>query len=141
MMGFEPPIECRYPNGVVNFLILDDLIGSDAFKSTGKSALTNMVLKHRHLSINVLICTQNLKPIAKSIRTNTSLFIILKFASKKIVCDDPYQEISNLMTVEEFEGIYEYSTKEPHGFLCIDFTQSKNEKIKMGRSTVLSIGK
>jgi hypothetical protein len=110
MMGFEPPIECWYPNGVVNFLILDDLIGSDAFKSTGKSALTHMVLKNRHLSINVLICTQNLKAIAKSIRTNTSLFIILKFARKKFVCDDLYQEVSNLMTVEEFEEMYEYST-------------------------------
>jgi hypothetical protein len=44
MMGFEPPIECRYPNGVVNFLILDDLIGSDAFKSTVKSALTKKKL-------------------------------------------------------------------------------------------------
>jgi hypothetical protein len=45
------------------------------------------------------------------------------------------------MTIEEFEDIYEYSTKEPHGFLCIDSTQSKNEKIKMGFKTILTIDK
>jgi hypothetical protein len=141
MMGFEPPVECRYPNGVVNFFILDDLIGSDAFKSTGKSALTNMALQNRHLPINVLICTQNLKATAKSIRTNTSLFVIFKFASKKIVCDDLYPEVSNVMTIDEFEDTYEYSTKKPHDFLCIDFTQSKDEQIKMGFNKILTIDK
>jgi hypothetical protein len=44
------------------------------------------------------------------------------------------------MTVEEFEDIYEYSTKEPHDFLCIDFTQSKNEQIRMGFNKILTIG-
>jgi hypothetical protein len=141
LMGYEPPAECKYPNGVVNFLILDDLIGSSAFKATGKSALTNMILKNRHLGINVMICTQNLKAIPKSIRTNTSLFIIFKFASKKIVVDDLYEEVSNLMTIENFEKIYEYATKDPHDFLCIDFTQHKSQQIKMGFNKVLSFDK
>ncbi|KXZ46578.1 hypothetical protein GPECTOR_42g789 [Gonium pectorale] len=36
-MDCNPPQEPRYPNGCVTFFVLDDLIGSSAFKSTGKS--------------------------------------------------------------------------------------------------------
>jgi hypothetical protein len=43
------------------------------------------------------------------------------------------------MTIKEFEDIYEYCTREPHDFLCIDFTQCKNEQIKMGFSKVLTV--
>jgi hypothetical protein len=31
--------------------------------------------------------------------------------------------------------------REPHDFLCIDFSQERNEQIEMGWSKVLSIGK
>ena len=54
---------CKYPNGVINYMILDDLVGSSAFKSVGKSALTNLVLKNRHLGTNIMICSQNLEAI------------------------------------------------------------------------------
>ena len=57
MNDFEPPKKPRFPNDVVNFLILDDLVGSSAFKTVGRSALTNLVLKNRHLGINILMMT------------------------------------------------------------------------------------
>ena len=72
---YEKPETPRFPIGVVNFLILDDLVGSSAFKTTGKSALTNLALKNRHLGINILCMTQNLKAIPKSIRTNTTAYL------------------------------------------------------------------
>jgi hypothetical protein len=139
MNDYEPPTGPKYPNGVVNFLILDDLIGSDAFKSTGKSALTNMVLKNRHLGINVLICTQNLKSIPKSIRTYCSLFVIFRFASQKIVCEDLWEEVSNLLKIEQFEQLYDLATSDPHDALVLDFTQPRGEQIKKNHSIVLSI--
>jgi hypothetical protein len=67
LMDYDKPKEPTYPNGCVVFMVLDDLIGSSAFKSTGKSALTNLVLKNRHLGCNVLIATQSLKSIPKPI--------------------------------------------------------------------------
>ena len=141
LTDFEPPTEPKYPHGVVNFLILDDLIGSAAFKSTGKSALTNLILKNRHIGVNILICAQSIKSIPKTIRTNTSLFVIFKFASKRIVCDDLYEELSNLMQMEEFEAIYEYATNYPHDFLCIDISQPKEHRLKMGFNKVLTLEK
>lgn len=138
-MGFEPPKEPRYPNGCVCFMILDDLIGSSAFKSTGRSALTNLVLKNRHLGVNILVATQNLKAIPKSIRTNTSLFVIFKFASKKIVCDDLWEEVSNTLTLERFEEAYEHATKEDHDAFVIDFSQPKERRFKKNFDVVLKL--
>jgi hypothetical protein len=122
MMNFEPPEKPTYPNGCVNHLIFDDLIGSDAFKAVGKSALTNLVLKNRHLGCCIYIATQNLKAIPKSIRTNTSLFAIYRFANKKIVVDDLYQEVSGKLSLETFEDVYEFATKDEHNALIMDFT-------------------
>lgn len=130
MMDFDEPLKPTYPNGCVNFLIFDDLIGSSAFKATGKSALTNLVLKNRHLGCNILIATQNLKAIPKSIRTNTSLFILYRFANKKIVLDDLYEEVSGRLKPEEFEKIYDYATEGDHDALTMDFTGDKDNTFR-----------
>jgi hypothetical protein len=107
------------------------LIGSAAFKSTGKSALTNLVLKNRHHQCCIYICTQNLKAIPKSIRTNTSLFILYRFANKKIVLSDLYEEVSGLLTPEQFEKVYDYATSKDHDALILDLTGGdKKNKIR-----------
>jgi hypothetical protein len=139
LMNFDPPPEPKYPHGCVNFFILDDLVGSAAFKSTGKSALTNLVLKNRHLGINIMVATQNLKAIPKSIRTNTSLFVIFRYANKKIITDDLYEEVSNTLKLDQFEEIFDYATKEDHDCLVIDFSQPKEERFKKNFDTVLKI--
>lgn len=122
LMDFEPPEKPTYPNGCVNHIVLDDLIGSDAFKAVGKSALTNLVLKNRHLGCCIYIATQALKAIPKSIRTNTSLFAIYRFASLKIITEDLYQEVSGKLRLEQFEKIYDFATKDDHDCLVMDFT-------------------
>jgi hypothetical protein len=139
LMGYNEPKKCRFPNGVVNFLILDDLIGSTAFKSTGQSALTNLVLKNRHLSVNILIMTQNLKAIPKSIRTNTSVFVIYRFASKKIIVEDLYEEVSNSLTLDKFEELFDFATTGEHNALIIDFTQPKENRFKKNWGDILRI--
>ena len=131
MMGYEPPPKPTFPNGCVVHMVFDDLIGSAAFKSTGKSALTNLVLKNRHHQCCIYICTQNLKAIPKSIRTNTSLFILYRFANKKIVLSDLYEEVSGLLTPEQFEKVYDYATSKDHDALILDLTGGdKKNKIR-----------
>lgn len=136
---FAEPTPPDYPDGCVTHFILDDLIGSSAFKSTGKSALTNLVLKNRHLNINIMIATQNLKAIPKSIRTNASVFVVFRFASKKIVLEDLYEEVSNTLTLPEFEELYDYATRTDNSALIVDFTQPKEDRFKENWDTVLSL--
>ena len=138
-MHYEPPELPIYPNGVVNFLILDDLVGSAAYKSTGKSALTNLVLRNRHMGINILMMTQNLRSVPKSIRSNTSLFVIFKFASKRIIVDDLYEELSNCVTLENFEKLIDFATVDEHDSLVIDFSQPKTHRFKKNWSTILRL--
>ena len=138
-MNYDAPQEPKYPNGCVTYFILDDLIGSSAFKSVGKSALTNLVLKNRHLGINIMIATQNLKAIPKSIRTNTSLFVIFRYANKRVITEDLYDEVSNTLKVEEFEDIFDHATREDHDCLVIDFSQNKESRFKKNFDTVLQV--
>jgi hypothetical protein len=140
-MNYEAPQEPKYPNGCVTFFILDDLIGSAAFKSTGKSALTNLVLKNRHLSINIMVATQNLKAVPKSIRTNTSLFVIFRYANKKIITEDLYDEVSNTLKLDEFEEMFDHATRDDHDCIVIDFSQPKEHRFKKNFDTVLQIEK
>lgn len=127
MMNFEPPEKPLYPNGCVNHLIFDDLIGSDAFKAVGKSALTNLVLKNRHLSCCIYIATQNLKAIPKSIRTNTSLYVLYRFANQKIVLEDLYEEVSGILKPTQFQQVYEFATEGKNNALVMDFTGGEPE--------------
>lgn len=139
MMGYEEPEPPKYPAGCVTFFVLDDHIGSTAFKATGKSALTNLVLKNRHLGICMLIATQNLKAIPKSIRTNASLFVIFKYANKKVITEDLYEEVSNTLTLERFEEVFEHATTEDHDCLVIDFSQPKEARFKKNFDRTLHV--
>jgi hypothetical protein len=130
MMNYEPPPKPNYPNGCVNHIIFDDLIGTPAFKATGRSALTNLVLKNRHHQCCIYICTQNLKAIPKSIRNNTSLFILYRFANKRLVLDDIYEEVSGILTPEQFTKIYDYATEKDHDALVLDFTGDKKNRLR-----------
>ena len=138
-MDFEPPKPPKYPEGCVCFFVLDDLIGSAAFKATGRSALTNLVLKNRHLGVNILIATQNLRAIPKSIRTNTGLFVIFRYANKRVITDDLYEEVSNTLRPEEFEDIFDYATSDDHACLVIDFSAPREARFKRNFDTVLRI--
>lgn len=140
-MDFEPPEKPTYPHGCVVFLLLDDLVGSSAFKQVGKSALTNLVLKNRHLGINILIATQNLKAIPKSIRNNASVFCLFKFANAKTISDDLYEEVSGSLKLHEFEALFMHATVDDHDSLVIDFTQPKDRRFQIGFTRILNLDK
>jgi hypothetical protein len=135
-LNYEPPVECRYPNGCVNTLAVDDCIGTSAYKSTGKSLLTNTVLRNRHKCLNIALFTQALKCIPRSIRSNCSVFILFKTASIATIIDDLYQEISAYISINDFTRIFEFATKEPHDCLTIDLSQKEN-KFKINFDKIL----
>ena len=76
-----------------------------------------------------MICSQNLKAIPKSTLTNTSLFVLFKFASTKKLLD-LYDEVSSTLPLEKFEKLYLHATQNDHDSLVIDFTTDKINKLK-----------
>lgn len=131
------PNKPRYPNGVVNCLILDDCLGSNAFKNSRKNSLVKAILNSRHMRCQFFITAQNLKAINKSIRANTSVFVLFKFASKKIILEDLYESISGLITIEDFERIYEFATDNPHDALVVDTTQKKENVFRLNQDKII----
>lgn len=115
----------KFYNPPVNIIILDDLLGTGSFSTKNKSALTNAYIKNRHLGINFAILAQSLKSIPKNIRLNSSVFFLGKFQSKKIILEDLYEEVSNALTIEEFDELYTHATNEKYGALIIDTTNGK----------------
>lgn len=115
----------KYHNPPVNVIILDDLLGTGSFSTKNKSALTNAYIKNRHLGINFAILAQSLKSIPKNIRLNSSVFFLGKFQSKKIILEDLYEEVSNALTLEQFDELYSHATNEKYGALILDLSNGK----------------
>jgi hypothetical protein len=134
-LDYKPPDKPPHPNGVVCHLILDDCVGSSAFKATGKSALVNVALRNRHIGINLLIASQNMKAVPKSLRCNTSLWCLFRFANKKIILGDLYDEVSGFLSPEQFEAVFDYAVSDDHSPLVIDLTGGdKANRLRKGFS-------
>jgi hypothetical protein len=123
----QQPAYYEYP---VNMIILDDMMATGAFSNRQASKLTNAVIKNRHLGICFSILVQSLKSVPKNIRLNCSVFFLGKFANKRMILDDLYEEVSNMLKPEEFEELYSHATNEKYGSLIIDCTGDGKRFIK-----------
>lgn len=113
-----------FPIAPVVNLVLDDLCGSDAFKSVGKSALNHLSVRNRHLGVNLYVLSQTMKGVPKTIRQQTRLVYLYRTNSKKII-EDLYEIVSAEFTYEQFINIYDNVTKDKkYSFLTIDNTGS-----------------
>jgi len=124
----------KYTQYRVNFLIFDDLIShQSAFKKNSK--ICNLTIKCRHHHCSMLFTTQYPKAIPPVIRTNTDLWILFKFASKERIIEQIYNEVSSLLTIENFEALYEYATKDSkHDALILDNHNKVNKDLMFRRN-------
>lgn len=111
-------------------VLLDDLLGTGSFSTKHRSALTNALIKNRHIGLCFCILSQSLKAVPKNIRLNCNLFFLGCFKSKKVILEDIYEEVSNVCTIDEFEAIYDHATKEQYGALVIDLTHKEKRFLK-----------
>ena len=138
---FEDTEEIPKPKNLVapvNIIILDDLMATGAFTNKKLSSLTNNLIKNRHNGISFAILAQSVKSIPKNIRLNCNVFFVGKFASKKVVLEDLYEEVSNVLTIEQFEELYDTATNEQYGSLIIDCSH-KEKRFMRGLDTQLII--
>ena len=131
---FEDPKSLPQPKYLetpVNIIILDDLMAnSNAFSNKKLSTLTNNLIKNRHNGIVFCILAQSVKSVPKNIRLNCNVFFIGKFASKKVVLEDMYEEVSNVLTEEQFAELYNHATTENYGSLIIDNSGKEKRFLK-----------
>jgi hypothetical protein len=119
------PKDFKHEPPKVNIIILDDLLGSDAFTRKTKSVLTNAMIKNRHVGVNFAVLVQSIRAVPKTIRMNCSIFQLAAFKNKKIILSDIYEEVSNVIGIDEFEMLYDHATNRKYGSLIIDTTNGK----------------
>jgi len=119
------PREFEHDPPKVNIIILDDLLGSNAFTRKTQSVLTNAMIKNRHMQIVFCVLVQSIRAVPKTIRMNCSVFQLAKFGSKKVILNDIYEEVSNIITIEKFEELYDFATAKKYGSLIIDTTHGE----------------
>lgn len=128
----------KYKFPPVIHMIFDDLIADPrAFKKN--SAISNLLIKHRHYGINMIFTTQNPKSINNIIRSNIDVYILYKFANANMIIEKVYEEVSSFMTVEMFEEAYKFATTEAHNSLVVDThpLTDRNKRIKKNFNSIL----
>lgn len=139
LMDFGEPEKPRYPNGCASWLVMDDLVGSEAYKSTGRSKFTNLLLQHRHIRLNIVMMCQSLKSLPRTIRCNVVVWQISRFGTRSHL-PDLYEECgSALVNEHQFEELYDEATKDPYGTLVIDFTAPKERRFSASYKEILKI--
>jgi len=131
--NFDDPENIPMPKYLVSpvvIIVLDDLMATGAFTNKKLSSLTNNLIKNRHNGISFAILAQSVKSVPKNIRLNCNVFFIGKFASKKVILEDLYEEVSNILTPEQFEELYDKATEEQYGSLIIDSTHKIKRFLK-----------
>ena len=122
-------------------MILDDMIGTnDCFKK-GNCLIANICIKHRHLGINLMFTSQNPRSINNIIRNNIDLWCIYKFSNIKTILEKVFDEVSNILTEQQFEEAYKHATTEPHDCLVIDThpESSIDKRLKRNFDNVLTV--
>lgn len=137
--GFsDDPRKPKYPNGVARFLILDDLLGTRAFRA-GDNPVVEFCIRNRHQNTTVIIATQSLKGIPKPVRLNASVFNMFRTANAEALIRDCHTEVSRILNKEQFLKYFDHATSTPYGSLMLDMTAAPGRKIRRGWSTILSL--
>lgn len=116
----------RYTTKPITFLVLDDIMGSSALNRKSENLLKYWLIKNRHIFTSFFLLVQSMKSVPKDMRLNCNLFYLAKFSNKKAILNDIYEEVSSVLTEQQFEALYDKAINDnPHGALIIDLTSSK----------------
>ena len=127
------------------FLIVDDLIGSDAFSSAKRGNFLNrLAVKSRHESdelvgMNLFFITQSFKAIPALIRKQSDIFVLLKSASRSYIIDAISEEVGSHFSKQEIEEYYDEVMKIPYGSLILSIHKKElpENRVRMGWNQVI----
>ena len=131
------------------FLVLDDMIGGQAFSNNKRSNFFNKLsVKSRHESdklvgINLFYITQNLKSIPALIRRQCDIFVLLKSANREYIIDNISAEIGSHFSKEEIMEYYDKIMKIDYGSLILSIhKQEKDEnRVRMSWNNIVERNK
>jgi len=122
------------------FWVLDDVIGAkdSVIGSKKNNFLNNVSIKSRHYQVNLIIISQKLTYLPPIIRNQVDILQLFPSASSKVL-ESYYNEISYLLTWEEFLQIFEFATKEKYSSLIINNHPNAPHRFLMGWNRALKV--
>lgn len=135
----EYKLKQTYYDTIPSFiLLLDDIQG--IMCEAKKSPLTQIIIRHRHKHLNIIVLTQTLKnALPKACRANIVYYSMWHFNDEDVI-KALYNEIGNSYTksYEEFYKLYNFATDEKHNFLFID-TLDSNKSLRKNFDEVITL--
>ena len=126
------------------FMVLDDMISTDAFGIKKKNFFNKICVKSRHDSEelcprNLFFITQSFKAVPALIRKQTDVFVLLKSASRSYIIDAISEEVGSHFSKEEIQKYYDAIMDIPYGSLILSIHKKEDEKnrIRMGWSSII----
>lgn len=127
------------------FLIIDDLIGSDAFSSTKRGNFLNrLAVKSRHESedlvgMNLFFITQSFKAVPAVIRRQCDIFVLLKSASRTQIIEAISEEVGSHFSKEELTKYYDHIMKIDYGSLILSIHKKEpdEQRVRMGWNNII----
>ena len=114
-------------------LLIDDCLSLPLMMNPS-SGLVNTCIKHRHvadglgLSICMLVQTYcAVGGLPRPIRENCTLLCLFKLKDQNQL-EKIHKEIGSDVDLEKFDQMFDYATRKPYGFLCIDFNPKSPEQ-------------
>lgn len=100
-----------YDDAPCSALVCDDCMGTNLFNYSRQSTYSNMLIRHRHLGMNVYALVQGLKnSFPRHLRLNVRCWMLWRFGDKRIV-QDLFSEASGALCDEgEFHDMYSLLT-------------------------------
>lgn len=122
------------------FWCLDDVIGekNGVLGSKKNNFLNNLSVKSRHYQINLIIMSQKLTYLPPIIRNQVDILQLFPSASGKVL-EQYYDEVSNLLTYEEFLELFDFATKEKYSSLIINNHPQAPHRFMCGFNKALKV--
>lgn len=117
-------------------IIFDDLVGSNLFSNRRNDPFKKLNTNHRHSSVSILMVSQAYREIPKTVRTNFTCLILFKIFNEKEK-EAIHEEYPMDVQKDQWEQVYDYCTKEPHGFLYFNIKKPHGKRIMKSFDQVL----
>jgi hypothetical protein len=118
------------------FLILDDLISTDAYGNKKNNVLNKLSVKSRHESkdlcpVNLFFIAQNFRSIPPIIRKQTDIFVLLKSASRSYIIDAISDEVGSHFSKKELEVYYDEVMKIDYASLILSIHKKERPETRV----------
>lgn len=135
----EPQVP-PHPHGRVTFLILDDCLSSSAFSLNRQNRFSGHCCNSRHGWTNILVLSQRLKQLPPVVRANLTVLSHWRLMSTKILCEEVWPSVSQLLTEDDFLTLFHTATSaNTFDCLTIDTTAEPGKTVKRNLNEIMTL--